>query len=340
MKLLVQILMVALIAGGLSAGGSFYFQQQLAKQVAAAVDARVSTEVKDAIAKQADSANSKDGEPGEAADGQSDELVMNDADLNTEQTELAKLPEPPAAIRPSWDEHGDDAGALINKLRARANATSHQERRMLERELMMNLVVNDMRFEQANSARMRKRFLEEAKQAIRVVDAIKRSTAAERAALQSATESDRAKLLEEKNEHQRITDEQIESVRREKEEAIKAAEDARKVMLQEQEDLRKQLEALRNPPPPVDESGSPEETSNLKKLVERLDAMPAEKTGEILQELVKKGGTAGAVAILNAMNARQSAKVIAAILETNLEMGADLVERLKRLKKEGESKDK
>ena len=334
MKMLIQISLVALLFGGISAGGSYYFHQLLDKKVAAAVEAKVAAEKKasdtnaDGTKKSADDVLSdSDKLP------TSDDPNLTDADLNEAEQSLAakepESPEPPAAVRAPWEEHGDEAGNLINKLRSQAKATTHQERRMHEREQMMNLVVNDMRYEQANSVKLRKYFLNEAKQAIRVVDDIKRTT-----------ESERAKLLEEKSEERRILEEQMEAIRREKDEAIKSADDTLKMIREEQEELRKQLEALRNPPEPVDNSGSPEETSNLKNLVTRMDSMPPEETSKILQELVKKGGTAGAIAILNAMGSRQSAKVISSIAETNAELAADLVERLKKLNKDGSPKAK
>ena len=96
--------------------------------------------------------------------------------------------------------------------------------------------------------------------------------------------------------------------------------------------MKRQLEELRKPGG-RDKSGSPEETANLKKMVGVVDSMPPEDTAKILQELVEQGKIDAVVAVLDTMKPRQSAKVLSAITENDPILAADLVDRLKKLKK-------
>ena len=232
---------------------------------------------------------------------------------------------PPVAVRPPFDADGDEAGDLIKKLRVRAATASRQERRVMNREEAMKLIVDDLRMEQVNSAKLRKKLLDETNQTLRSVDDARR-----------ATESERVSIYEEQSEARRLADEQIQDLRREKDEAIRTAEEAMKAVREEQEVLKKQLDAIRKPAVVPDRSGSPEETTNLKRMVGVVDSMPPEDTARILQELVEKGRIEAVVAVLNAMKSRQSAKVLSAITASKPTLAADLVDRLKRIKKDGE----
>jgi len=68
--------------------------------------------------------------------------------------------------------------------------------------------------------------------------------------------------------------------------------------------------------------------------VAAVDSMPPEETSKIIQEFVKRNRTAGAIAVLNAMNARKRGAVISAITDSDPAMAAELAERLKRFKKD------
>lgn len=319
MKSLIEIGVVALVVGGLSAAGSFYWQQQLRKAAAAEV-----------VAAPATTDNPADKKP------ESTELDPVDPESKSEETGRSskepKLPAkddlsvfgPPVAARPPFDPTGDEAGELINKLRLRASTTSRHERRLAEREDVMKLIVDDLRLEQTSSAKVRQRILEESNQSLRAVEESRRQTQEERLAIQH-----------EQIETRRNADEQIQELRREKDEAAQSAENALKAVREEQDQMKRELEELRNPGGGRDKSGSPDEIANLKKMVGVVDSMPPEDTAKILQELVEKGKTQAVVAVLDAMKARQSAKVISVITENNPVLAADLVDRLKKVKKTG-----
>ena len=334
MKLLIQIVLVALIIGGLSAGGSFYWQQKMAKSAV--------------IAPKPDDEHDPDSDEGvetsEEAEHAKEASVVADVEPVVEEPapeppkpKPIAIPEsfgPPAAIRPPYDPNADEAGELISRLRARAVSTSKQERRVMEREEAMKMIIEDLRMVQSDAARLRKRMLEEADMSLTAAENLRKLVEAERADNLRATEEERTRIQEELEEERKVADDQIEALRREKEAAVVAAEEALKAAREEQEVLKQQLDAIRNPPPAIDRSGSPEETANLKKLSSVMNSMPADSTSKVLVELVEKGRTEAVVALLNAMKPRQSAEVISTISELKPQLAADLVERLKRLKKE------
>jgi hypothetical protein len=352
MKTLIQIVLVALIVGGVSAGGSYYWHQVQAKLAMAAEQAEsaASDEVTDEENEEiSDSTKEIDFSHRDTIDVTSEPMLSDDetgeptpfADSKPEILELNTQPlvfGPPAGIRPPFDANADEAGDLINKLRARAAVTSRQERRMAEREDAMTLIVEDLRVEQANSAKMRKRILEETNRSLRTAEETQRATANERAALYRAAQMERTRMREEQAEERRLADEQVENIRREKEEALQSAENAMKTARDEQEELRKQLEESRNPKEIPDRSGSPEETANLKKSISIFDSMPVESTAKALQEFVDKGQTEAVVAILNGLKPKKAADVLALIQDTHPSLVADLLQRLKRYKKEVDSK--
>lgn len=320
MKNLIQIALVALVMGGLSAAGSIYWHQKNTPQTPPA-DAETAAVDKTSDAK-SDSDPKQDSSVNAPVASDSADLIANVSESKSEAPSFG----PPVAVRPPFDPDGDEAGDLIKKLRVRAASASRQERRVMDREEAMKLIVDDFRAEQASAAKTRKQLMEETKQTLRTVDEER---------LQA--EVDRVAIEEDQIENRRLADEEIQKMRREKDEAIQSIEQALKAARDEQAELQKQLDALRNPPPVPDRSGSPDETVNLKKMVGVVDSMPAEDTAKILQELVEKGRVEAVVAVLNAMKARQSAKVLSAITESKPALAADLIDRLKRLKKEAES---
>ncbi len=305
MKTLIQIVLVALIVGGMSAGGSFYWHQKLAKSATTPPEPAAAT-TENPAAEKSDEDGEVDHESEYHVDAEQAETVTVDestrshSDPNADHTEktLSEPFGPPVGVRPPFDPNGDEAGELINRLRAKAMLTLRQERRMEEREEAMQLIMDDLRSEQLSAAQLRKRLFDETSRTIKSVDDIRRSADAERAAIYRAAQAERAKMLE------------------------------------EQEELKRQKEALQNPPEPVDHSGSTEETANLKDTVRRIDSMPAENTAKILQGLVRTGRTEAVVAILNSMKPRQCGSVLSLIAEEKPELAADLIDRMKRLKKE------
>ena len=331
MKILIQIVVVALLVGGLSAGGSFYWQHKLAQSA-------ISPPEK--VAEKSDTDDDEHTEAAEDPDVDSETEMAEEPPVEELKTPLPEVIAantsfgPPVGMRPPYDADGDEAGDLISRLRARAISTSRQERRMVEREDAMKLIVEDLRREQAKSAKLRKRIHSETNLSLKAAQDLRSIAEAERTENQRSTEAERAKILEEQEEERRISDEQIESLRREKDEAVSAAEAALKAAQDEQEELKKQLETLRQPAAPVDRSGSPEETANLKKLTGVIDSMPAESTSKVLVELVEKGRVEAVVAVLNSMKPRKAAEVLSLISGTKPILAADLVERIKRLKKD------
>ena len=348
MKTLIQIVLVALIIGGASAGGSFYWHQKLLK-LAEAQKELLAAEEKIKEAKKQEARDSEALEDVETEDAEADH-EMADAEEPVpskpvkppvEMAEHFPAPTsfgPPAGVRPPWDKHGDEAGDLINTLRARAASTTRQERRVAEREDAMNLIFEDLRVEQANSANVRRRLLDESNVAFQNAEQARKATASERNALYRATEVERTKMKEQQAEERRIAEEEIQKLNREKEEAALAADNAMKAILEEQEELRRQLEVARNPPEVPDRSGSEEETANLKKLITVFDSMPVENTAKALQESVEKGQIDAVVAVLNGLKPKKSADVLSLIQQSKPSLVTDLLERLKRFKKGGDSK--
>lgn len=333
MKSLIQMALVALIVGGASAGGSFYWQLKNAK--AAKPETPVESTDKDP-----EHATEETTEPDE--ESKPEAVAENDPippqedllpELTSERT-LQSTFGPPVAIRPPYDPHGDEAGDLIHRLRARAASTSRQEQRLSEREDAMQLIFEDLRVEQTNSANLRKKVLDEINQNVKELGQTRKATEAERAAIQKRQVQERRQNQAQLDRMRIESDDALDSLRREKESELQSAADDLKSAQQAQEELRKQIEDLKKPPVVKDLSGSPEATVNLKKMIAVVDTLPPEDTAKILEEMVQKGRTEAVIAILNAMKPRQSAKVLTAITEKQPALAADLVERLKRFKKD------
>lgn len=331
MKSLIQLALVALIVGGASAGGSFYWQLKYGK---AAKPAAESTD-KDPE-HPTEEKNETDDESNPEVAAENDPIPPQEdllPDLTSEKM-LQSTFGPPVAIRPPYDAHGDEAGDLINRLRARAASTSRQELRLSEREEAMQLIFEDLRVEQVNSANLRKKVLDEINRNVKEIGSSRRATEAERAAIQKRQVEERRQNLAQLDRMRIESDDALESLRREKENELQSAANDLKSAQELQDELRKQIDDLKKPPVVKDLSGSPEATVNLKKMITVVDTLPPDDTAKILEELVQKGRTEAVVAILNAMKPRQSAKVLTAITEKQPALAADLVERLKRFKKD------
>ena len=343
MKTMIQIVLVALVIGGASAGGSFYWHLQLAKSEpktseTAATDEKV----------HAESGDNEHGDDGEqlatsGLDPAADDTAPTHTVSNERTTPRPDIPAeyldleppsfgPPAGVRPPWDRDGDEAGELISNLRARAAITSKQERRMAQREEAMNLIVEDLRIEQATAARLRKRLAIETNRTIRAAQEAHREISSERAAMYRAAEAERAKMREDQTAERKMVELQIQRIQKDKEDAEAAAEIAMKVAKEEQDELRRQVEEARKSAVPQDRSGSPEEAPNLKKLITVMDSMPVENSAELLKDFVEKGRTEAVVVVLDGMQPKKTAKVLSLIKETEPSLASDLLDKLKKLK--------
>jgi len=301
MKSLIQIVLVALVMGGVSAAGSFYWKQWFAPPIPAVSPTETEAAPNAGVEAgeqphEADPSHNDSGEHTTAANHAVPPEPKHSAPAVAEHvTEPPYVP--PVAARPPYVAEGDEAGQLITALRARVKAVDEAEVRLAERQSALKLIFDDLRSEQISATKIRQL------------------------------------VLDELGESSRLVDESLQS-RRADDAALRAARD-------EQESLRKQLETLRQSAPKVhdaagitDTSGSLEENANLKKLAAVYDTMPPENTAKVFQQLVKNSRTAAVVSLLNAMKERPTAKVLALISEADPVLAADLTERLKRLKKD------
>jgi flagellar motility protein MotE (MotC chaperone) len=338
MKTLIQLVVVALIFGGISAAATIFTQKQAAPTVAAAdgqppVDpAAAHDDAAPADAKPADSKTGVDEPKHEAADDKTSSVTEENpiaaaepprgpqaaskrpsmADDESGNGEAGKeTPAPPearVAVRPPYSPEGDEAGALINLLRDRARLATETERRLAERQDAMQLIFEDLRAEQALTLKIRQRLANELKESREAVDAEFQIVETERA-----------------------------SIKKDMDEARRAADAAVRAAVEERDKLRKQLEKSTTPTPEEsprsnNTAGTPEDNLNIKKMAAVFDGMPADNVAKVFQQLVKNKRTEAVVSLMNAMKERQAAKVLAIISDTNAELAADLTDRLKRLK--------
>lgn len=342
MKTLVQLMIVAIIVGGLSTAATLFMQPKATPVVAAADDAKLakgeSTDGADpaAEAKPSESPDSDSHEHTPTAEAHTssphdDEALRaaeppkhahpvkvpkpvavvpsqeNAPHASTPDDSAESRPEARVAVRPPYTPEGDEAGGLINLLRERSRSALESERRLAERQDAMQLIFEDLRGEQARTLKIRERLSNELKESRLAVDAALLAVEEERAALQKSQAD-----------------------------VKKATEDSIREATEERDKLRKELEKATNPPAAVNGSagtgGSPEDNVNLKKMAAVFDGMPAENVSSVFEQLVKNKRTDAVVSLMNAMKERQAAKVLANIATTNAELAADLTDRLKRLK--------
>lgn len=333
MKMLIQVVLVAVVVGGVSAGGSYFLRPKPVAVVAAGTEANQTAATDPAAPSSTEATH--DGVPSESTPtsvSKNSEPVPDVKPLaSTTDPEhpgvMAVVPELPVAVRPPYVTDGDEAGLLITALRSRAQAADIAERSLAERQAGLRLIFDDLRTEQTLAAKLRQRVLEELAESKRFVE-----------------------------QTLKVTDGERETLRREHEESRAAAEVALSAAQDELGSLKKQLEALRevqdeqvrakqqldvkrkasstttNGDGATDTSGSPAEIANLKKLTAVYDSMPPDNVATVCQQLVKKGRLAAVVALLNGMKERQSAKVLTAISDSDPTLAADLSERLKSLK--------
>lgn len=326
MKTLIQLIVVAVIFGGISAAATLFLQPQTATPAAGADDPAKAAEAKDKSEKpkgEKDSADHSEGHETPAADhaekpADFDEHALDAAepprghsaphsDASSHHTADASKPEARVAVRPPYTPDGDEAGSIINLLRERSRIASENERKLAERQDAMQLVFEDLRAEQARTLKIRQRLSAELKESRQAVDA----------ALE-AIEVERSTILKDQAE------------------ARLAAEEAVRIANEERDKLRKQLEKSTNPQTSdankTGEGATGDENANLKKMAAVFDTMPAENVAKVVEQLVKTNKTDAVVSLLNVMKDRQTAKVLGLITETNPQLAADLSDRLKRLK--------
>ncbi len=337
MKTLVQLVMVALIFGGLSAAGTIFMQPRTTPTVAAASGDPVKSPSNPAsdnpnspLAEQADSDASHEHHVDPSVDKVTspfDENALAAAepprgpqpvppkpgDATIPGTPAADAgdnrPEARVAVRPPYTPEGDEAGGLINLLRDRSRIATETERRLAERQDAMQLIFEDLRAEQTRTIKIRQRMSNELTESRQAVDA----------ALQAL-------------ENERTT------IHKDQADTRKAAEDALHAAKAERDKLRQQLEKATAAPTTGDGAassdlgGSPEDNVNLKKMAAVFDSMPAEDVARVFEQLVKNKRIPSVVSLMNSMKDRQAAKVLVVIAGTNAELAADLTDRLKRLK--------
>ncbi len=326
MKTLIQLIVVAVIFGGISAAATLFLQPQTATPVAGADDPAKTGEAADKSEKpkgEKESADHSEGHETPAADhaekpADFDEHALAAADPprghsaphsdpSSHHTADASKPEARVAVRPPYTPDGDEAGSIINLLRERSRIASENERKLVERQDAMQLVFEDLRAEQARTLKIRQRLSAELKESRQAVDA----------ALE-AIDVERSTILKDQTETRL------------------AAEEAVRIANEERDKLRKQLEKSTNPQTSeankTGEAASGDENANLKKMAAVFDTMPAENVAKVVEQLVKTNKTDAVVSLLNVMKDRQTAKVLGLITETNPQLAADLSDRLKRLK--------
>lgn len=338
MKTLIQLVLVALIAGGISAAATIFTRKPVAPTIAGAdgqvpvapattpqpdatapepktgIETPTTDEPKsDVTADKKPTAQEQDplaaAEPPRGPQVPSKRPLSPDfTDTTTSRGEGAlSTPETRVAVRPPYSPEGDEGGALINLLRDRARAATETERRLAERQDAMQLIFEDLRAEQAQTLKIRQRLANELKESREAVDAEFQIVETERA-----------------------------SIKKDVEDARKAADAAVRAANEERDKLRKQLEQANSPADTNAKSnntgGSPEDNANIKKMAAVFDGMPADSVAKVFEQLVKNKRIESVVALMNAMKERQAAKVLSTISDTNAELAADLADRLKRLK--------
>ena len=129
MKTVIQLVLVTLLFGGISASATWYWQKQ-------------QSELQSAI-QRAEQAETK------AAESPLSALEKPKVDPDAE-VEPAEAPaDPPVAVRPSYVEGVDETSQLVVSLNQRLRATQDKERNLNERQEALKLIFADIRSEQA-----------------------------------------------------------------------------------------------------------------------------------------------------------------------------------------------
>ena len=349
MKTLIQVVLVAVVVGGVSGGASYFLKPKpvvvtpaadptSGEPVATADGAKAEVATADADQESPDldhdSGHGEESKSLAESHGETAHSSPTEAELSAAIKADHDLP---VAVRPVYVPDSDEAGLLITSLRLRTQAAEVAERALADRQAGLKLIFDDLRVEQKQAAKMRQRVLEELTDSKRFVEQTLQTSDGEREALrrehdQSRTTAESA-LLAAKEEQEKLKQE-LDTLRTTQEEleSLRKQFDALRTAQAEQEATRKQQDAARSTTANGDTSGSPAETSNLKKLTAIYDSKPPENVATVLQLLVKQKRTAAVVALLDGMKERQSAKVLTTIADSDPALAADLTERLKSLK--------
>lgn len=142
MKTVLQIILVAALFGGASAGGTIFWRKhqaelQSALQRAEAAEAKATENPLAAL--------EKPPEPTTPAEPQSEEDV----------------PELPVAVRPPYVEGADEASQLVVSLNQRLRATQEKEQRLFDRQEALKLIFADIRSEQVELNKLQRTIGEE-----------------------------------------------------------------------------------------------------------------------------------------------------------------------------------
>jgi len=332
MKTLIQVVLVAVVVGGVSGGASYFLKPKPVEVTPAAeaapgepvaTDDATKTEVAKTDADQEatdlyhDSSHGQESKNSAESHGETAHSTASEAELSAAIKADHDLP---VAVRPVYVPDSDEAGLLITALRLRTQAAEVAERALADRQAGLKLIFDDLRIEQKQAAKMRQRVLEELTDSKRFVEQTLQTSDGEREALRR------------EHEQSRTTAESALLAAKAEQEKLKQELDALRTAQAEQEATRKQQDAASSTTANSDTSGTPAETSNLKKLTAVYDSMPPENVATVLQLLVKQKRTAAVVALLDGMKERQSGKVLTAIADSDPTLAADLTERLKSLK--------
>ena len=163
MKMLIQVVLVAVVVGGVSAGGSYFLRPKPVAVVAAGTEANQTAATDPAAPSSTEATH--DGVPSESTPtsvSRNSEPVPDVKPLaSTTDPEhpgvMAVVPELPVAVRPPYVTDGDEAGLLITALRSRAQAADIAERSLAERQAGLRLIFDDLRTEQTLAAKLRQR---------------------------------------------------------------------------------------------------------------------------------------------------------------------------------------
>lgn len=338
MKSLIQIVLVALVVGGISAGGSFYWKSRLALPIAKTSDATSYTadgESNEGITKGNEA-------PKAAEEGARDSVSNPEPDANTiatvmvesanksaspapkqkptvdavktESTTLRNKDElgdnqvkseppyiPPVAARPPYAPEGDEAGRLIVALRARVDAVGAAERQLTERESVMKLIFDDLRSEQIIATRLRQRVIDEVDESNRFVNQSLEARKAEQESLAAAVQEKEGLQTEVEKMRPLIED---------RERATKELEKLRPIA-EEHDRLQKELEKLRAAASELDQLRKKTGNSDASGAGTASDSTESDVPSEPSPNLKKTA------AIYDTMPPENTAKVIQQLVKNN-----------------------
>jgi flagellar motility protein MotE (MotC chaperone) len=371
MKTMMQLVIVALIFGGLSAAGTVFLQQRTTTVAAAGADATDSDPTKppgeDSTIPAGETNDATGGPvPHQAVDsaehaapsgtsladpleqphsgGAGNKSTVSSAGNPPSSAEASPSPHPPLATAPHSPRSNGAAAQHQDSTKSQHQGsakTQHQDSAKsgaAELHPEARVAVRPPYTPEGDEAG---RLINQLRERSRVATETERKLAERQDAMQLIFDDLRAEQASALKVRQRLSGELKES-QLAAEAALQAVEAERTALRndllaakKERDALRKQLEKPDAPTP----SGSgtvsvdtPEDNVNIKKMADVFDSMPAENVAKVFEQLVKNKRTPAVVSLLNAMKERSAAKALGIIAETNAELAADLTDRLKRLK--------